>query len=120
MDLKSASMLLRVNSDDMPRDVDVEFYLYAAVVRTAIRDWLNYKNSKVPKQKAIAEEARRWLFVSSNEYTSFETYCHVLEIDVEWIRERIRKFALKLGCRSKDVIKRRRTGIDRFLSTPNT
>lgn len=88
--------------DDVYKDLSPEQALYAAVLRNAIRDWLNYRRSSRVKKKKMAEEARQWLFSECEDNNSFNTICNFIDIDPITVRSRIKQIAL-IGMRTEEV-----------------
>ena len=86
-----------------------EVSLLGAVIRSAISDWLKYRTSPDSQARKMAEEARQWILSENTGPTTFETYCNLMGSDAEIIRTQICSEAIRVGCRSKDVLRRRRT-----------
>lgn len=86
-----------------------EVSLLGAVIRSAMSDWLKYRTSPDPRARKIAEEARQWILSEERGYSTFETYCSMMGSEPEIIRRQICTQAIRIGCRSKDVLSRGRT-----------
>jgi hypothetical protein len=115
---KSLGLLLRLHIDDIPMEDGGELCLLSAILRSAVHDWLIYRNSKTAKYREISEEARRWIFRDKEESVgSFTTYCLSLGTEPELVRERVRKFAALLSYRPRHGIQRRNTVHSREHST---
>lgn len=75
--------------------------LLLEIVRRAAYDWVLYKDSVRPEQKALAEEAFSWLFLEEGhpdfvlrkkerkEFTSFLSICDALDMDAHRVRSYI-------------------------------
>lgn len=78
--------------------------LLLEIVRRAAYDWVLYRDSTRPEQKALAEEAFSWLFLEEEghpdldlrkkehkEFTGFLFICDVLDMDAQRIRSYVHK-----------------------------
>jgi len=91
---KSTRPLLRTPVDDALQHIDPEAALCAALIRGAIRDWINYRQSSRTKFRKIAESARRWLFDESHEPNSLLVFCHGSGLEPEVVRKRAKQEAI--------------------------
>lgn len=77
--------------------------LLLEVIRRAAHDWVLYRTHDRLHLRQIAEDAYIWLFeespthpwarirvLSDNRLTSFLTICEILDLDPEFVRERVR------------------------------
>lgn len=121
MEQRSISFALKLASDvdSEQRHIVGEVALLAAVIRTAIRDWLVYRSSHNSEHRILAESARRWLFDSVERDGAFDVYCHLIGADPDLIREKVCVAAQTLGQKAKDTIHaaRRRPSSSRSLTT---
>ena len=103
---KSISFALKLSSDQDAdqRKVMGEVALLGAVVRTAMRDWLVYRNNANRQYRKLAEDARHWIFESEGEENSFITFCELIGADATIIRENLCREASRLGCRTPEVL----------------
>jgi len=90
----------------------VEFYIEAErarallleIIRRASHDWVLYRTSKRLPQKEIAQSAYIWLFeekkghpwyrmrdADEREITSFLGICSLLDLDPDYVRQRVKK-----------------------------
>lgn len=78
--------------------------LLLEIIRRAAFDWVLYKNSSRPDQRALSQEAYTWLFEEDEEHPNFElrqregkeltgfiSICDLLDMDVDRVRYYIRK-----------------------------
>lgn len=82
--------------------------LLIEIIRRAAYDWVLYRGHRRMVQRALADQAYRWLFLETagtsdwtervrdgKQATSFEVICESLDIDPERMRDRIRQLTPK-------------------------
>lgn len=100
--------------------------LLLELIRRAAHDWVLYRTSRRMDQRELAQEAFTWLFEErpghasweqrrseGRELTSFLTICELLELDPDFVRERVRKMTphgIKMAGRPAE--NRHRKGVD--------
>lgn len=78
--------------------------LLLELIRRAAHDWVLYRTSRRMDQRELAQEAFAWLFEErpghasweqrrseGRELTAFLTICELLELDPDFVRDRVRK-----------------------------
>ena len=63
--------------------------LLAAVVRRAVLDWSLYRGSEDLRERRIFRSAQNWLFSDDEQFPAFVVLCHHLDVDPQYIRERV-------------------------------
>jgi hypothetical protein len=87
-------MSLENNLDDTP-NVQECHYLILQVINQAIKDYEHFRNKTREDDKAIFESANAFLF--DNNYTfdwgdhevNLEYLCSIINIEIEWLRNKI-------------------------------
>ena len=87
------------------REAEGAKMLLLEIIRRAAFDWVLYRDSKRPEQKALAEEAVHWLFVEEGgddaelrrrerkEFTSFLSICDALDMDTHRVRDYVTRLS---------------------------
>ena len=71
-----------------------EFRLFFAILEDALRCYVRAKNCRIGAKRAEFVDARKWFFARSTAGVfSFESICAFLEIDANWLRQRLESLA---------------------------
>ncbi len=75
-----------------PRVESGEARLALAILEDALRCVLRHSDSRIPRQRAEAREARAWIESDVEDYAlAFVPICQLFDVDPEWIRDLIGK-----------------------------
>lgn len=64
--------------------------LLIAVLEDGVLTYLKYANARDPGARALFDEAAQWIESSERDLMAFETICHTVGLDPEYIRRGLR------------------------------
>jgi len=64
--------------------------LMVAVLEEGVLTYLKYAHITDPKGRALFEEAKAWIESSDNDLMAFETLCHAVGLEPDYIRRGLR------------------------------
>ena len=85
-----------------------------ATLLRAVRDEVNYRNTKKPKLRRIYQEVHEWIYDTnddprSDHFMSFEGVCDILGWDSDWLRKKVETLTpedlAKLGKNGTGVVR---------------
>ncbi len=81
--------IITEDPETLHRFVSPEICLIGAVVKHAVHEWLLYFNSKDARLRRLGEKARRWIFDRGEGPTTFDTYCNLIGVEPDMVREQM-------------------------------